>query len=259
MQADVLRQARKRARMTQAHLAQAAEISEKTVRRAEAGTPVSDETYRALCSVLGLGAQDAPSPEAMPSRPPVPVTATPVRPTASTPFLIRGCRCCLAQFMASGLSNYVCGTCKVQARQYGTDVDLPISDRNGTTRLETPWADAIGPSIENLRANAAVTRGRVGEATPEFAQELATYEGDVLTAPGGVVEVSPSRRRWVAMLGNRLLVVSKSHAFHHDVASVRSFLRRRGIVWRFEYHVDLPVIRAIYGNAERRRNGATPL
>jgi len=238
--------------MTQAHLAQAAEISEKTVRRAEAGMPISDETYRALCSVLGLYAKDAPTPVSMPGQPAGNVTANHFRPAASVRFIMRGCRCCFAQFVADGPGNYVCGTCKSQARQYGTDEHLPMAGHNGIG-FETPMADSM--SIETLRANANVTRGRVGEATPEFAEALASHEGDVLTAPGRIVEISPSQRRWVALLDNRLLVVSRSHALHHDVASVRSFLRRKGIVWRFEYHVDIDIIRAIYATAEKHRDG----
>jgi transcriptional regulator with XRE-family HTH domain len=46
--------ARRRLRMSQGHLAGAAGISERTVRRAERGLPLTDEVSRALCSVLGM-------------------------------------------------------------------------------------------------------------------------------------------------------------------------------------------------------------
>ncbi len=51
---NALREARDRIRMTQAHLAAAAGVSERTVIRAEQGKPVSAESERALCAVLGL-------------------------------------------------------------------------------------------------------------------------------------------------------------------------------------------------------------
>ena len=53
-QAAAIRAARKAARMSQRHLAQAAGVSDRTVRRAEAGLPIAGESALALCAVLGL-------------------------------------------------------------------------------------------------------------------------------------------------------------------------------------------------------------
>jgi len=238
----LLRQARKRARMTQAHLAQAAEVSEKTVRRAEAGMPISAETYRALCSVIGTehlshGADAGHS------------CGTPERRVSSAPgswWGMRGCRACHELFFRSGPNNYICKKCRSPEDQDVNEAGVPKADNGG-----------IGSS--KIGTNAATSRSRIREATPEFSRELAGYEGNILTARGGIAEVSESQRRFVAMLDNRLLVVSRSHALHHDVAAARSFLRRKGIVWSLEYRVDAPIIRAIYENAGKGRNGATPL
>ena len=57
---------RKAACMTQAHLARASGVSERTLRRAERGGDVGPESLRALCAVLGVpaagvaGMTDAP-------------------------------------------------------------------------------------------------------------------------------------------------------------------------------------------------------
>ena len=59
-QGDIIRDSRTKQRMTQAMLAQAAGISSKTVVRAEAGAPLSDEVLRAICAVLGLEVTDFP-------------------------------------------------------------------------------------------------------------------------------------------------------------------------------------------------------
>ncbi len=57
---NALAGARQRQRMTQAHLARAAGVSERTVRRAERGAPLSDEVARSLCAVLGTDLSEVP-------------------------------------------------------------------------------------------------------------------------------------------------------------------------------------------------------
>lgn len=61
-QAEAIREARARARMTQEHLARAAGVSEKTVRRAERNERISHENLRALCAVVGLDALSLTAP-----------------------------------------------------------------------------------------------------------------------------------------------------------------------------------------------------
>ena len=71
VQASALRSARTSARMSQRHLAAAAGVSDRTVRRAESGLPVTDEVVRALCSVLGLDVRAVAAPSiAMPDMAP---------------------------------------------------------------------------------------------------------------------------------------------------------------------------------------------
>lgn len=57
-QGTAIRAARIAKRMTQAHLAAAAGVSEKTVRRAESGDRLQVENLRALCATLDLDAQN---------------------------------------------------------------------------------------------------------------------------------------------------------------------------------------------------------
>ena len=51
---NLIRNLRTRRNMSQAHLAQAAEINERTVGRIEGGPMAAPETVMALCSVLGI-------------------------------------------------------------------------------------------------------------------------------------------------------------------------------------------------------------
>lgn len=57
---DVLKAARLAAKMTQAHLAAAAEVSERTIRRAESEGKIGFENLRALCAVLSIPLPSAP-------------------------------------------------------------------------------------------------------------------------------------------------------------------------------------------------------
>lgn len=59
-QSHAIRDSRARLRMTQASLAKAAGMSLNTVKRAEAGLPVQDESIRSICAVLGLDVVDFP-------------------------------------------------------------------------------------------------------------------------------------------------------------------------------------------------------
>lgn len=72
MDGKALREARRGQRMTQAHLALAAGVSERTVIRAERGVAVAAESWRSICAALGLDAAVtsvavAPAPEAVAS------------------------------------------------------------------------------------------------------------------------------------------------------------------------------------------------
>jgi type II secretory ATPase GspE/PulE/Tfp pilus assembly ATPase PilB-like protein len=113
--------------------------------------------------------------------------------------------------------------------------------------------DQIGKSGDKVQRLKVVT------ATSDFVQDLLAYDGRILTAPGGELEITPTQSQYVAMLENKLLIVSRSHRMHHDVSSVRALLKRKGLAWTDEYLVDLDVIRRLYERAEKlHTNAATP-
>ena len=101
-----------------------------------------------------------------------------------------------------------------------------------------------------------VAAPRQREASAEVVAALLNLKGSVLTAPGGIAELTPTQAQYVALLstpeGRNILVVSKDYALHHETSSARSAFRRKGLVWQNEFLVDLDVIRRIY-------EGATPL
>lgn len=69
-QGSMVRAARGRLRMTQAALASAAGVSINTVKRAESGLPVQDETIRGICAVLDMDVASFPRIEPVGARPP---------------------------------------------------------------------------------------------------------------------------------------------------------------------------------------------
>lgn len=123
------------------------------------------------------------------------------------------------------------------------------SARNVTK--QKPANDQIGDKTAH--------RVKVVAASTDFVQDLLSYDGRILTAPGGDLEITPAQAQYVAMLENKLLIVSRSHRMHHDVSSVRSLLKRKGLIWTGEYLVDLDVIRRLYERAEKlHANTVTP-
>lgn len=117
-----------------------------------------------------------------------------------------------------------------------------------------------------LPANARVAQQpRTREASPEIIGQIVNFKGSILTAPGGVAELTPAQARYIALLGGadgrNILVVSKDYALHHETSSARSTFRRKGLVWSNEFLVDLDVIRRIYekvqSSAPVLKNGDT--
>lgn len=90
---------------------------------------------------------------------------------------------------------------------------------------------------------------RVMEPSSSELAEIKAFEGNILTSPSGVAPISPEHMKFAALLDfprGSVLIVSRSHASSHEISTVRSLLRRKGIVWRREYLVGLDVIREAY-------------
>lgn len=119
-----------------------------------------------------------------------------------------------------------------------------------------PAADPV-PQGGAARMGAGAPRSR--EANPDVIQKLLNFKGSILSAPGGIAELTHSQAQYIALLsngeGSNILVVSKDYLMHHETSSARSTFRRRGISWNAEYQVDLDVIRRIYEKAQ----GSAPL
>jgi type II secretory ATPase GspE/PulE/Tfp pilus assembly ATPase PilB-like protein len=118
---------------------------------------------------------------------------------------------------------------------------------------------SVGANGQVERTGQNSRRIRVITPTAEMLQDFLSYDGRVLTARGGDLEITPAQAQYVAMLENKLLIVSRSHQMHQEVSSVRSFLKRKGLNWTDEYLVDLDVVRRLYERSEKlHANAATP-
>lgn len=94
------------------------------------------------------------------------------------------------------------------------------------------------------------------EADEEMIAELLKWDGDVPTAPGGVIETTEEQRLHCAYLGNGTMLVTKLDPLNPQVMQVRYALRRANRPIRIEYLVELDIIRKIYEATERRTGGA---
>lgn len=109
---------------------------------------------------------------------------------------------------------------------------------------------------ESAVARRATPATRTREASPEIINQILNFKGQVLTAPGGIVELTQNQTKYIALLGDgegkNILVVSKDYALHHETSSARSTFRRKGLTWSNEFLVDLDVIRRIYEKVEAK-------
>lgn len=101
------------------------------------------------------------------------------------------------------------------------------------------------------------TRNR--ELSDEAKFKLVQRDWTLLSAPGGVAEISPSQAQYVAVLKMEsenadkrtmnVFVVAKDYLVHPDTSTVRNIVRRKGITIHSEVLVDMATIHAIYEKA----------
>ncbi len=101
------------------------------------------------------------------------------------------------------------------------------------------------------------TRNR--ELSDEAKFKLVQRDWTLLSAPGGVAEISPSQAQYVALLKMEsenadkrtmnVFVVAKDYLVHPDTSTVRNIVRRKGITIHSEVLVDMATIHAIYEKA----------
>lgn len=101
------------------------------------------------------------------------------------------------------------------------------------------------------------TRNR--ELSDEAKFKLVQRDWTLLSAPGGVAEISASQAQYVALLKMEsesadkrtmnVFVVAKDYLVHPDTSTVRNIVRRKGITIHSEVLVDMATIHAIYEKA----------
>ncbi len=97
------------------------------------------------------------------------------------------------------------------------------------------------------------------ELTEEQKYKLVQQEWSLLTAPGGVAEISANQAQYVALIqmpssspdkrASNVFVVAKDYLVHPDTSTVRNIVRRKGISINSEVLVDMATVRAIYEKA----------
>lgn len=108
-----------------------------------------------------------------------------------------------------------------------------------------------------LAKKAEPTRNR--ELSDEAKFKLVQRNWTLLSAPGGVAEISASQAQYVALLKMEsenadkrtinVFVVAKDYLVHPDTSTVRNIVRRKGITIHNEVLVDMATIHAIYEKA----------
>lgn len=104
----------------------------------------------------------------------------------------------------------------------------------------------------NLPAAAASTRMTRVEANDHQVREILSFQGNVLTAPGGDLPTSDQQRQVIAILEDGTVIVAKGDNLNPNVVAVKAMAKKTSIMLRRELTVDLDVIRKVYENAKKR-------
>lgn len=129
----------------------------------------------------------------------------------------------------------------------------PTSVRPQQQRTQ-PMQDAAPTA---LAKKAEPTRNR--ELSDEAKFKLVQRDWTLLSAPGGIAEISANQAQYVALLRMEsdtpekrpinVFVVAKDYLVHPDTSTVRNIVRRKGITIHSEALVDMATIHAIYEKA----------
>lgn len=137
----------------------------------------------------------------------------------------------------------------------------PLSGLPASAVVQRPQQQRPHPMHEAqttaLAKKADSSRGR--ELTEEQKFKLVQQEWTLLSAPGGVAEITPNQSQYVALLQmpssspdqrpKNIFVIAKDYIQHPETSTVRNVVRRRGISVNNEILVDMATIRAIYEKA----------
>ncbi len=119
---------------------------------------------------------------------------------------------------------------------------------------EKPRAVGSQQVAVTVSTKVSAAPGKNRTASPEVVERILSINWEILSQPGGRVELSPSQSKYVALLTNpkdrqNTLIIADGYQIHPETSAARSHLRRRGESWSHEFVVDLPVIRQVYEKA----------
>lgn len=119
---------------------------------------------------------------------------------------------------------------------------------------ERPRAVGSQQVAVTVSTKVAAAPGKNRTASPEVVERILSINWEILSQPGGRVELSPSQSKYVALLTNpkdrqNTLIIADGYQIHPETSAARSHLRRRGESWSHEFVVDLPVVRQVYEKA----------
>ncbi|MBY3151265.1 Flp pilus assembly complex ATPase component TadA [Rhizobium laguerreae] len=143
-----------------------------------------------------------------------------------------------------------------QARPTQAARSLPVAHPSARPQQQRtpPMQDAAPTALVKK-----VEPSRNRELTDEQKFRLVQRDWTLLTAPGGVAEITASQAQYVALLKiesespdkrpTNVLVVAKDYVAHPDTSTVLNKVRRKGITIHSEALVDMSTIHAIYEKA----------
>jgi type II secretory ATPase GspE/PulE/Tfp pilus assembly ATPase PilB-like protein len=119
---------------------------------------------------------------------------------------------------------------------------------------EKPRAVGSQQVAVTVSTKVAAAPGKNRTASPEVVERILSINWEILSHPGGKVELTPSQSKYVALLTNpkdrqNTLIIADGFQIHPETSAARSHLRRRGESWVHEFIVDLPVVRQVYEKA----------
>jgi general secretion pathway protein E len=128
--------------------------------------------------------------------------------------------------------------------------------RSGNSNLP---ATLKADDLPQEKSSSSKAGGLIANAIEPDENELAfieSYTGEVVTAPGGLLDISnPQQRKFVAILGDGTLLFDKSNPLNAHIMSVRTLAERNNVTIHKEFMVDLATIRKVYENFERLGSG----
>ncbi|MDW9479057.1 hypothetical protein GOB57_10315 [Sinorhizobium meliloti] len=144
-----------------------------------------------------------------------------------------------------------------QARPLQVARTMPVATAPTSARPQQQRTQSMQEAAPTALVKKVDTRNR--ELSSEAKFKLVQRDWTLLSAPGGVAEISASQAQYVALLRMEsesadrrpinVFVVAKDYLVHPETSTVRNIVRRKGIAIHSEALVDMATIHAIYEKA----------